>query len=80
MTKSKPVAYCERKFMTTSRKSLLQQLEDMPIKRSDYAFIVDVINGMPYKELAEKYNKSVSRIGKWKHDVCAKILQYDSLS
>ena len=58
MRKSKPVAYCENKIMTTERSSLYRQLEEAPIKRIECEFMKDIADGMQYKELAEKYNKS----------------------
>ena len=77
MTKSKPVAYCENKIMTTERSVLHQELENAPIKRIECEFMKDIADGMQYKELSLKYNKSQSRIGKWKREVCTKLLRYD---
>lgn len=79
MTRSKPVTYFNQKYQTTSRSIMLQQLQDAPIKKNEVKFMIDVMDGMQLKELSEKYNLSISRIVKWKRDICTKLLRYDML-
>ena len=77
MTRSKPIAYCEQKFRMYGKSELIQQLEDAPIRKNEVDFMKDIIDGMQYKELSAKYNKSISRLVQWKREICTKLLQYD---
>lgn len=76
MEKSKSVIYVMRLITTTPRSELNNILQDIPIKRTEYYFIMDIVDGLSYKELAQKYNKSESRIGKWKKEICDKIQRF----
>lgn len=77
MQKSKPVAYVTYKIRTTDRIELLEQLKHVPLTNTNYNFVLDIISGMSYKELAEKYHKSESRIYKWKRQIYEDLHNYD---
>lgn len=77
MEKTPAVAYVTYKIRTTDRVELLQELEHAPITYMDHDFIVDIISGMSYKQLADKYNKSSARIYQWKRTLFEKLHQYD---
>lgn len=75
--KTPAVAYYTRKIRTTDRIVLLDQLDRAPLRKNDRRFMFDVIEGLTYKELAEKYNKSESRIYSWKRELFEKLTLYD---
>lgn len=75
--KSPAIAYYSRKIKTSNKKVLIEELKDAPIKKLDFNFMLDILDGFSYKELAEKYNKSEKRIGQWKHDLFIKLHAYD---
>lgn len=70
-------AYYTQKIKKTNRQVLLQELASAPIKKIDYAFMLDIIEGVSYKELAEKYHKSEARIYQWKRTLFERLHQYD---
>ena len=71
------VAYYTNKIRFTERPVLLSELQRAPLKKRDYQFVLDIIEGYSYKELAFKYNKSESRICKWKREIFTQLHQYD---
>lgn len=77
MTKSTSVAYYTRKIRLTERPVLLDELKNAPLRKRDYEFILDIVEGMQYKELSIKYCKSESRICKWKRELFEQLHQYD---
>lgn len=77
MEKSNSVAYVVRKIKTTGRSQLMEELQEAPLNETERNFILDIINGLSYSELAAKYNKSESRIGKWKRELCERLARYD---
>jgi uncharacterized protein YjcR len=48
---------------------------DSPLSQKDISFMIDILDGMSYQELATKYNKSKPRISQWKR-TCFEKLQY----
>lgn len=78
MTRSTEVAYVQRKFRTTAKTEFITELEEMPLTSRERAFLVDVfLQGQQLKELSEKYNLTISRISRWKRELCAIIHHYD---
>lgn len=77
MIKTPAVAYTMRVIRTTSKSKLQSILDDMPLRTRDLNFIKDVSAGLSQKELAAKYNVSISRVAKWKRDLCEKFLAFD---
>jgi hypothetical protein len=73
--KSPAVAYYSRKIKTTSRSELIDEIMDSPLSQKDISFMIDILDGMSYQELATKYNKSKPRISQWKR-TCFEKLQY----
>lgn len=76
MEKSKSVIYVTRMITTTPRSELYNLIKDFPLKRSEINFLIDIVEGLSYKELAIKYSKSTSRIGKWKREICDKVQKF----
>lgn len=52
------------------------ELMQAPIKAQDRQFLLDILEGMSYKELSIKYNKSISRIAQWKRNLYDKLADY----
>lgn len=77
MQKTPAVAYFDHKIKTTPRRKMYEQIEDAPLKKIDRHFLYDVIEGLSYKELSEKYNKSESRIYQWKRQLYELLSKYD---
>lgn len=77
MEKTRAVAYMTYKIRTMDRVELLQQIDHTPISNTDHQFLIDVIGGLSYKELAEKYCKSPSRIYQWKRTLFERLTQFD---
>ena len=74
--KTPAVAYITRLIKTTSRPQLLDILRDSPLKTRDIILIMDYADGMSYKELAAKNNKSVQRINQWKRKIYEDLAFY----
>lgn len=66
-----------RKMRITSRSIMLAFIEDSPLKRKDKDFMQDVIDGLSYKELERKYEKSERRIAQWKRAVFEQLHEYE---
>ena len=77
MCKSPAVAYYTRKIRSTSRQKLYDEIEDAPLRKKDRYFLLDIVEGMTYKELAGKYYKSEAAIYKWKRKVFESMFRYD---
>ena len=77
MEKSPAVAYYARKIKTTNRLEIINELDEAPITRQDRYFMYDVLNGLTYKELAYKYNKTVSGVAQWKRRLFETMHRYD---
>ena len=75
--KSPSINYVYRKIRTTKKTVLQEQLKDCPITNTEYHFICDVMEGLSITELADKYNKSLSRTSQWKRQICEKIHAFD---
>lgn len=60
--KTPPVAYITRILKTTGRAEIGAMLEDAPLTEQERAIITEYAQGMSYKEMAEKHNKSPARI------------------
>lgn len=74
--KTPAVAYITHLIKTTSRTKLLDILLDSPLKTRDINLIIDYADGMSYKELAERYHKSVQRINQWKRSAYEQLAYY----
>lgn len=77
MQKSPAVAYYARKIKTTRRSLLQAEIEDAPLNNNERSFLIDIVAGLSYKELAYKYSLSQSRIAKWKRNVFERMHKYD---
>lgn len=77
MIKTSAVAYFDNKIKTTSRSTLIAQIEDAPLKDSEKNFLYDIIKGMSYKELSVKYKKSEARIYQIKRDIFERMTRFD---
>lgn len=77
MKKSKGVAYISRKITTTSRSEMQNFIADSPLKKRDRDFMTDILEGLSYKELESKYNKSQARIAQWKRTVFETLQRYE---
>ena len=77
MEKSKSIAYVTFKIKNTDRIELLEQLKHVPLTDISYKFLLDIIAGLSYKELAAKYHKSESRIYKWKREIYEQLYKFD---
>lgn len=75
--KTAKVAYYTHKVRSTNRQELLHQLQEAPLTDQDREFMTDIISGYRYKELAEKYHKSLSRIYQWKRTLYELLTRYD---
>ena len=71
------MAYYTRKIRTTNRMTLIAEIDNAPLRKQDRHFLWDIIEGMSYKELSDKYNKSTSRIYKWKREIFEHMTEYD---
>ena len=74
--KTPAVAYITHLIKTISRTKLLDILTDSPLKTSDIYLILDYADGMSYKELADRYNKSTQRINQWKRKAYEQLAFY----
>jgi hypothetical protein len=74
--KTPAVAYITHLIKTTSRAKLLDILTDSPLKMGDIYLVLDYADGMSYKELAVRYNKSIQRINQWKRKTYEQLAFY----
>ena len=74
--KTPAVAYITRLIRTTSKSKLHEILADSPLKTRDINLLTDYADGMSYKELAQKYNKSIQRINQWKRQIYEDLAEY----
>lgn len=77
MNKTPAVAYYSRKIRTTDRETLFNEIENAPLKKMERYFLWDIVEGMTYKELAVKYNKSEARIYQIKRKIFEFMTLYD---
>lgn len=77
MNKSTETAYFSRKLKNTSRQIIWEEVEDAPISKLDRYFMFDIMDGLSYKELSLKYNKSQSAIYQWKRRLFTAMARYD---
>lgn len=75
--KSIGLSYYTHKIKITPKSQILSQLQDAPISDKDYCFMVKVLSGLSYKELAEVFDKSEARIYQWKRTLFEKLYEYD---
>lgn len=52
-------------------------IDDSPLKVKDKAFMQDVLDGLSYKELQIKWQKSERRIAQWKRSVFEQLHSYE---
>ena len=77
MKKTNGVAYISRKIKTTSRSDMRNFIADSPLRKRDRDFMDDILEGLSYKELEEKYNKSQARIAQWKRTIYETLQRYE---
>ena len=77
MEKTPAVAYISYKIKNTDRVQLLEELKHAPLKKVDYDIMLDIINGMTYKELSCKYDKSEAGIASWKRRLFEQLHRYE---
>lgn len=77
MTKTPAVAYYSRKIRTTDRETLFEEIENAPLKKVERHFLWDIVEGLTYKELADKYNKSEARVYQIKRNIFEQMTRYD---
>lgn len=70
------MAYYCRHIKNTDRSKLLDELTESPLREKDADFMKDVLAGKSHKELAVKYNKSISRIAQWKRTCCETLADW----
>jgi len=75
--KTPAFAYYNRKLKTTRKSVLLTEWQDAPITQIEFEFLQEILNGKSYQELAEQFNKSVSRIGQWKRSLFEQLHRFD---
>ena len=75
--KSPAISYYARKIKTSNKKVLIQELEMAPLRKIEFNFMLDIVEGLSYKELAIKYNKSEKSIYQIKHDLFIRLHQFD---
>lgn len=74
--KTPAVAYIARLIQTTGKPELLRILQESPLTTQEINLFLDYADGATYKELAQKYNKSVPRINQWKRAIYEKLHFY----
>lgn len=77
--KSPAMAYFSKKIKLTARSELIDEIMDSPLSMRDINFMMDIIEGLSYLELAEKYSKSKARISQWKR-TCFELLHRYEIS
>ena len=77
MKKTNAVAYYSYKIQTTSRTLLINEINEAPLKIKEKTFILDIVDGLSYRELAQKWQISKSRVSKWKRTLFEKLHQAD---
>ena len=78
MSKESPAfAYYARKIQITNRSKLIAEWQDAPITLRDRAFLHDILDGFSLKELASKYNMTISGVAKRKHKLFIRLHRYD---
>lgn len=75
--KSIGLTYYKNKIKVTPKSQLLTQLRDAPISDKDYNFMIEVLSGSSYSELARTFQKSEARIYQWKRTLFQKLYEYD---
>ena len=75
--KSPAFAYYARKIQMTSRSKLIAEWQDAPIALRDKSFLCDILDGFSLKELASKYNMTISGVAKRKHKLFIHLHRYD---
>jgi len=79
-TKSPSVSYYENKIKTTKRSVLLYEWSEAPITARDREFLVDIMEGLSLKELADKYYLTPSGITKYKRRLLTQLHRFDMRS
>lgn len=75
---SKPeISYYAKKLKTSSKSQLLKEWSEAPLSSRDIELLTDVSNRAKEKELAIKYNMTVSGISKWKSRLFTLLHNYD---
>ena len=62
---------------TSSKTQLLKEWKDAPLSSRDIELLTDISNRAKEKELAVKYNMTVSGISKWKSRLFTLLHNYD---
>lgn len=75
--KSPAVAYISKKIKLSARSEFVDEIMDSPLSMKDINFMMDILSGMSYFELAEKYQKSKARISQWKRTCFETLHRYE---
>lgn len=75
--KSPGVAYLTRRIRTTARSEIVAIINDSPLSDNDRLFLIDILHGYSYKELAARHDMAVSSIGKRKKRVYEAMTLYE---
>lgn len=77
MYKTPGMAYITRKIKLTPHTEMKEFVLDSPLKNRDKVFMFDILDGLSYKELEIKYEKSEARIAQWKRSIFEQLHQYE---
>lgn len=55
----------------------MRELQEAPLKNKDRDLMNRLLEGATYKELAQEFNLSESRINKWKRSVFECLFRYE---
>jgi len=75
--KSAAQNFFNTKIKTTPKNEFRTWLENMPISKLDFDFILDLEAGLTYKELSVKYSKSEARVYQWKRTLAERLTRID---
>lgn len=76
MEKTPAVAFYSRKIRSTDRLTLFEEIDMAPLTKKDRYFLYDIVEGLSYKELANKYCITEAGIYKWKRKVFENMHRY----
>lgn len=74
--KTPAVAFITHLIKITGKTKLRKILQESPLTAQEVELVLDYTNGKSYKELAQKYHKSVQRINQWKRKIYENLTLY----
>jgi len=72
-SKTPAVAFITRYLKTTGRFEVLEQIEAAPLKARERELMRDIVEGMSYKELAEKHSLTQAGVYQFKRRTFEKL-------